>query len=135
MNKRKKGLKLLGLILFSFFFFLAGMFHFIEAQGFARMIPEFIPLREEIIYITGMIEFILAVLLLIPKTREKTGIITAIYLVLIFPANIYAAIKGIPAPGNEEANVVLLWVRLLFQPLLIWWVLVVSKIEKNHRFY
>ncbi|MFC7784833.1 MULTISPECIES: DoxX family protein [unclassified Rossellomorea] len=135
MNKRKKGLKLLGLILFSFFFFLAGVFHFIEAQGFARMIPEIIPLREEIVYITGMIEFILAVLLLIPKTREKAGIITAIYLVLIFPANIYAAIKGIPAPGNEEANVVLLWVRLLFQPLLIWWVLVVSKIEKNHRFY
>ncbi|MGD6957788.1 DoxX family protein [Rossellomorea aquimaris] len=135
MNKRKKGLKVLGLILFSFFFFLAGMFHFIEAQGFAEMIPEFIPLREEIVYITGMIEFILAVLLLIPKTREKAGVITAIYLVLIFPANIYAAIKEIPAPGNDEANVVLLWVRLLFQPLLIWWVLVVSKIEKNHRFY
>ncbi|KAA0565167.1 hypothetical protein F0342_06015 [Bacillus sp. CH30_1T] len=134
MNKRKKGLKVLGLILFSFFFFLAGMFHFIEAQGFAEMIPEFIPLREEIVYITGMIEFILAVLLLIPKTREKAGVITAIYLVLIFPANIYAAIKEIPAPGNDEANVVLLWVRLLFQPLLIWWVLVVSKIEKNHRF-
>ncbi|MGM0851996.1 MAG: DoxX family protein [Bacillota bacterium] len=135
MNKRKKGLKVLGLILFSFFFFLAGVFHFIEAQGFAKMIPEFIPLREEIVYITGMIEFILAVLLLIPKTREKAGIITAIYLVLILPANIYAAIKEIPAPGKEEANVVLLWVRLLFQPLLIWWVLVVSKIEKNHRFY
>ncbi|MGE6755185.1 DoxX family protein [Rossellomorea sp. NPDC071047] len=135
MNKRKKGLKVLGLILFSFFFFLAGVFHFIEAQGFAKMIPEFIPLSEEIVYITGMIEFILAVLLLIPKTREKAGIMTAIYLVLIFPANIYAAIKGIPAPGNEEANVMLLWVRLLFQPLLIWWVLVVSKIEKNHRFY
>jgi uncharacterized membrane protein len=135
MNKRKKGLKVLGLILFSFFFFLAGVFHFIEAQGFAEMIPEFIPLREEIVYITGMIEFILAVLLLIPKTREKAGVITAIYLVLIFPANIYAAIKEIPAPGNDEANVVLLWVRLLFQPLLIWWVLVVSKIEKNHRFY
>jgi uncharacterized membrane protein len=135
MNKRKKGLKVLGLILFSFFFFLAGVFHFIEAQGFAKMIPEFIPLREEIVYITGMIEFILAVLLLIPKTREKAGVITAIYLVLIFPANIYAAIKEIPSPGNDEANVVLLWVRLLFQPLLIWWVLVVSKIEKNHRFY
>ncbi len=135
MNKQKKGLKIVGLIVFSFFFFLAGVFHFIEAQGFAKMIPAFIPLKEELIYITGIIEFILSVLLLIPKTREKTGIVTAIYLVLVFPANIYAAIKGIPAPGQEEANVALLWVRLLFQPLLIWWVLVVSKIEKNHRFY
>ncbi len=135
MNKRKKALKIAGLILFSFFFFLAGVFHFIEARGFAEMIPAFIPLREELVYITGIIEFILAVLLLIPKTREKTGIVTAIYLVLVFPANIYAAIKGIPAPGQEEANQLLLWIRLLFQPLLIWWVLVVSKIEQNHRFY
>lgn len=135
MNKRKRALKIAGLILFSFFFFIAGVFHFIEARGFAEMIPAFIPLREELVYITGIIEFILAVLLLIPKTREKTGIVTAIYLVLVFPANIYAAIKGIPAPGQEEANQLLLWIRLLFQPLFIWWVLVVSKMEQNHRFY
>ncbi|MBN8192553.1 DoxX family protein [Bacillus sp. NTK074B] len=135
MNKRKRALKIAGLILFSIFFFIAGVFHFIEARGFAEIIPAFIPLREELVYITGIIEFILAVLLLIPKTREKTGIVTAIYLVLVFPANIYAAIKGIPAPGQEEANQLLLWIRLLFQPLFIWWVLVVSKMEQNHRFY
>ncbi|WP_173105185.1 DoxX family protein [Bacillus sp. KH172YL63] len=135
MNKRKKGLKILGLFLFSVFFFGAGVSHFIEAQGFAKMIPPFIPLKEELVYITGIIEFLLAFLLLIPKTREKAGIITAIYLVLIFPANIYAAMKGIPAPGQEETNHLLLWIRLLFQPLLIWWVLSVSKVEQQHRFY
>ncbi|WLR42851.1 DoxX family protein [Bacillus carboniphilus] len=135
MRKGKKVLKVIGLILFSLFFFLAGVSHFTEAQGFSRMLPEFVPLREEIVYITGMIEFILAVLLLIPKTRQKTGIVTAIYLVLIFPANIYAAIKGVPAPRQEETNQVLLWVRLLFQPLMIWWVLVVSKIEKRDRVF
>ncbi|WP_064092140.1 DoxX family protein [Rossellomorea aquimaris] len=134
MNKRKRILKPFGLILFVLFFFLAGVFHFIHARGFAQMIPPFIPMREEMVYITGMVEFVLAILLLLPKTREKAGIFTAIYLVLIFPANIYAAIKGIPAPGSEEANQVLLWVRLLFQPLLIWWVLAVSKVEEK-RFY
>ncbi|MBD1371434.1 DoxX family protein [Hazenella sp. IB182357] len=133
MNKMKKGLKLLGLVLFSFFFFLAGVFHFIEVQGFANMIPDFIPFRVELVYMTGIIEFILAVFLLIPKTRETTGMITAIYLILIFPANIYAAVKGIPAPGQEEANQTLLWVRLLFQPLMIWWVWAVSKSEQKDR--
>lgn len=99
------------------------------------MIPSFLPLKEEAVYLTGIVEFILAILLLIPKTRRKTGIVTAVYLVLIFPANIYAAVKGIPAPGAEEANTPLLWVRLLFQPLLIWWVLAVSKVEKTRSFY
>ncbi|MFS8186855.1 DoxX family protein [Rossellomorea marisflavi] len=135
MSRRKKVLRWFGLVLFSFFFIAAGVFHFIEAQGFARMIPSFLPLKEEAVYLTGILEFILAILLLIPKTRRKTGIVTAVYLVLIFPANIYAAVKGIPAPGSEEANAPLLWVRLLFQPLLIWWVLAVSKVEKNRSFY
>ncbi|MCD5325787.1 DoxX family protein [Pontibacillus sp. HN14] len=120
----------IGLVLFSLFFIVAGVIHFTQVEGFAAMIPDVIPFRNLIVYVTGVIEWILAILLLIPSTRRQAGIWTAVYLVLIFPANIYAAIAGIPAPGSEEANTTLLWVRLLFQPLLIWWVLAVSKVQK-----
>ncbi len=119
----KKSIRIIALVLFAFFFVFAGIAHFVQGEGFAAMLPDWVPLRLGLIYITGLLEITLAVLLLLPGTRKQARFWSAIYLIVIFPANVYAAIAGIPAPGQEEANQVLLWVRLLFQPLLIWWVL------------
>ncbi|WP_273833017.1 DoxX family protein [Guptibacillus sedimenti] len=125
-----KTIRRIALVLFAFFFIFAGIAHFIQGEGFASMIPEWVPFRLGMIYVTGIMEIVLAILLLIPSTRKQARFWTAVYLVVIFPANIYAAIAGIPAPGQEEANELLLWIRLLFQPLLIWWVLWAAK-QKN----
>lgn len=125
-----KTIRRIALVLFALFFIFAGIAHFLQGEGFATMIPEWVPFRLGLIYVTGVLEIVLAVLLLIPSTRKQARFWTVVYLILIFPANIYAAIAGIPAPGQEEANELLLWIRLLFQPLLIWWVLWAAK-QKN----
>lgn len=125
-----KTIRRIALVLFALFFIFAGIAHFVQGEGFAAMIPEWVPFRLGLIYVTGVLEIVLAVLLLIPSTRKQARFWTAVYLIVIFPANIYAAIAGIPAPGQEEANELLLWIRLLFQPLLIWWVLWSAK-QKN----
>lgn len=117
-----KALRMIALVLFAFFFVFAGIAHFAQGEGFAAMLPLWIPFRLELVYVTGLLEIILAILLLWPSTRKQAMFWTIVYLIVIFPANIYAAIAGVPAPGQEEANQTLLWVRLLFQPLLIWWV-------------
>ncbi|MGG3942875.1 hypothetical protein ABEV54_15705 [Peribacillus psychrosaccharolyticus] len=117
-----------GLIVFSFVFIAAGIYHFTEAEGFTAMLPDFIPWRAAIIYLTGVIEGILAIFLFIPSIRHKTGVVIAWYLVLIFPANIYAAFASIPAPGFESSPPWALWVRLIFQPLLICWILWATKL-------
>ncbi|WP_020620276.1 DoxX family protein [Paenibacillus daejeonensis] len=123
----------IGLILFAGLFVAACLYHFREAEGFAAMLPDFVPLRLELVYATGILELILAILLLIPATRRRAGNWTAIYLVLIFPANIYAAFYGIPAPGQTETSQTALWIRLLFQPLLIWWVIWASRPAPGQR--
>ncbi|WP_052020223.1 DoxX family protein [Paenibacillus pini] len=119
--------KSIGRIIFAIFFAGACVFHFMQAEGFAKMLPDWVPLRLPIIYATGILELVLGIMLLIPRTRRLTGIVIAIYLVLIFPANIYAAVKHIPAPGAESTAPAALWIRLIFQPLLIWWVLWCSR--------
>ncbi|MGG3740336.1 DoxX family protein [Paenibacillus chibensis] len=124
---RTRTAKRVARILFSFFFAAACVFHFIEADGFAQMLPDFVPLRLPIIYVTGVMELALGVLLLIPGTMKLTGTLIALYLVLVFPANIYAAVKHIPAPGFGSTPPAALWIRLIFQPLLIWWVLWCSR--------
>ncbi|KGX90518.1 hypothetical protein N781_06905 [Pontibacillus halophilus JSM 076056 = DSM 19796] len=123
--------KKIGLYVFVLFFILAGVFHFTAMEGFRAMLPEWVPARTFLVYATGVAEWVLAVLLLLPTTREQAGKWTAIYLVVIFPANIYAAVVGVPAPGSEDVNRTLLWVRILFQPVLIGWVLAVSKEKKS----
>ncbi|RWZ52345.1 hypothetical protein EQV77_15565 [Halobacillus fulvus] len=126
-------LRQLGLYLFAILFFFAGVTHFIYDHGFAAMMPEWVPLKLEIVYVTGITEWLLALLLVFPQTRRAAGIATALFLVLVLPANIYAAIHGIPAPWSDQTNPVALWIRPLFQPLLIWWVLAVSKDSKPER--
>lgn len=121
----------IGLYLFAAGFFYAGATHFIYDHGYARMLPSWVPYKLEIVYMTGNTEWLLALLLLFPQTRRAAGYATAVFLVLVLPANIYAAIYSIPAPWSEETSPAVLWVRPLLQPLLIWWVLAVTKNSKH----
>ncbi|TSB45467.1 DoxX family protein [Alkalicoccobacillus porphyridii] len=119
--------RLILLYAFALLFIVAGIAHFTLDDGFARMFPEWVPFKYPIVYITGVMEWILAIMLLIKRTRRVAGILTAIYLVAVFPANIYMAIAEIPAPWETYTDPLILWIRFLFQPLLICWVLFVSK--------
>nr|MDF9458285.1 hypothetical protein [Bacillus pumilus] len=57
--------------------------------------------------------------------------IMAVYLVLIFPANLFAAREGIPFPGQKSTDQALLWIRLIGQPILIIWAMSIAKWEKK----
>jgi uncharacterized membrane protein len=129
IRKKKVSLamKKIGLYLFSAMFIAAAIAHFVLDDGFVAMLPAYVPLRYLLIYLTGIAEIVLAIGLLVPSVRRFTAIVTIIYFIAIFPANIYSAVYDIPAPGMEETNQAILYIRLLFQPLLIWWVWKVTR--------
>nr|WP_318540174.1 DoxX family protein [Terribacillus saccharophilus] len=120
-------MKKVGLYVFSLMFIVAGILHFVLDDGFVAMLPAYVPLRYTLIYLTGIAEILLAIGLLVPTTRKLTAIVTVIYLIAIFPANIYSAVYDIPVPGFEETDQTLLYIRLLAQPALIWWVWKVTR--------
>lgn len=97
----------------------AGVVHFTSAESFLPMLPSQLPVRIPIIWATGVIELALAGgLIAAPERyRRHVGWALAVYLVAIFPANIYQAIAGTNAFGMTSATA--RWLRLLFQPLLI----------------
>ncbi len=69
-----------------------------------RMVPPAFPAPATIITITGVLEILGAVGLLIPLTTRAAAICLAILLAAMFPANIRAAREGLtilgrPAPG------------------------------------
>jgi uncharacterized membrane protein len=104
-----------------------GIDHIANPGRYLPMMPAFVPLHAEIILFTGICELAGAVGLLIPRLRRLTGIMLAIYFFCVFPANIKNAIEGLSVEGLPSANWYY-WVRLAFQPLVIWWTLYAADI-------
>src|SRR5262249_28206522 len=107
---------------------LAGMFIFTGIAHFnkmkhdlVQMVPAFFPQRLMLVYITGVLEFLGAAGLLLPKFRSIAGICLIALLVIMFPANINAVLKGTTLRGKPATA---LWLRTPMQLLfiaLLWW--------------
>ncbi len=102
-------------------FIFTGIGHFIQTESMAQMLPSWIPERTLLVYLTGALEFAIAVGFLVPKSRRFTGLVAAVVLVLFFPANIYAAINHIPMGGHAWGPVYLL-IRAPLQVIILFWV-------------
>lgn len=103
--------------------FFTAMGHFVFTKGMSMMIPSIVPIKTEIVYITGVLEVLLAMGLLIPSLRVYTAWILVIFFTLLLPANIYAAIKHIDyQKGTFDGNgMSYLWFRVPLQILFIVW--------------
>ena len=97
--------------------------HFVFTEGMAMMLPDFIPLKREVVYATGILEIAAAMGLLVPGYRVVTAYLLILFFVLILPANIRAALQHIDyqqatLEGNGPAY---LWFRIPLQILFILW--------------
>ncbi|WP_119792605.1 DoxX family protein [Flavobacterium anhuiense] len=97
--------------------------HFVFAKGMAMMIS-FLPWANAIVFVTGIIELIAAIGLLLPKTKVLTGKLLILFFILLLPANIYAAIHNINLQTADYTGKGLsyLWIRIPMQLLFIAWV-------------
>ncbi|KAF2079190.1 DoxX family protein [Flavobacterium sharifuzzamanii] len=97
--------------------------HFVFAKGMAMMIS-FLPFANAIVFITGIIELIAAIGLLLPKTKILTGKLLILFFILLLPANIYAASHNINLQNADYTGKGLsyLWIRIPMQLLFIAWV-------------
>lgn len=87
----------------------------------AAMIPEPLPDGLWIVYLTGVFEIAGAAGLLVPRTRRLAGIGLVLLLIAQFPANVNAALNGIPLGGEAPTP---LWLRTPMQLLfiaMVWW--------------
>ena len=92
-------------------------------DGMSMMLPEPVPFKTELIYLTGVIECMAAIGLLMPGLRVLTGWLLMVFFILILPANIYAAVYQVDyQQGTFEGNgVEYLWFRIPLQILFIAW--------------
>jgi uncharacterized membrane protein len=101
-------------------FLFTGLGHFLMTVPMSEMLPPWVPARIGIIYATGVLELALGVVLFIPKARRLAGWIAVLFLIAVFPANVYASLIRHPMGGGDWGLLYLL-VRAPLQVLLIGW--------------
>ena len=84
------------------------------------MLPDFVPLRPEVILLSGVLEIVLGGGLAWERTRRWAGILAVVFLLAILPSNIYAAFARIDVGGHAAGPVYLLF-RVPLQMLFIAW--------------
>jgi uncharacterized membrane protein len=102
---------------------LAASGRLVNPDGLVQMIPDFLPLRREALYLSGIFEVLGAIGLLIPRTRQLAGWGLIALLIVVFPANVNVAVHNLQLPG-VSASPLEQWLRLPLQLVLmglIWW--------------
>ncbi|QBD83696.1 hypothetical protein EPA93_36835 [Ktedonosporobacter rubrisoli] len=97
--------------------------HFISPvrDDLIRMVPDFVPFPAQIVFITGILELLGAIGLLIPAMRRAAAICLILLLIGMFPANVYAALRDISLLGEPATP---LWLRvpeqIVYIGMLLW---------------
>jgi len=103
---------------------LTGFLHLINPGFFVRIIPPELPNPEWLNVISGLIEIVLGVFLLEPRTRVLAAWGVIALLIAVYPANVHMMLANIGADGPGTGNPVTNWVRLPFQFVFgawAWW--------------
>lgn len=113
-----KILKLVLRIVLAIFMIGAGAAHFRDPDFFLAIMPPYLPFHEAIVAVSGAIEIVLGLALLVPKTSRLAawGLI-ALY-IAVFPANIHLFMNQDIMP---DVSPTMHAVRLPLQGVLILW--------------
>jgi uncharacterized membrane protein len=116
---------LLSRVVLSLIFLTAGVMHFVHPGEFIRIVPPVLPRPDLLVAISGVCEILGAIGLQVPATRVWAAWGLIALLIAVFPANIYMATSGM---RFGSAPVGFTWFRLVFQPLLIAWVYLFTRV-------
>lgn len=99
-------------------FIAAGVNHFLNTATYLSIMPPYLPWHLELVYISGIAESALGLLLLIPRYAALAGWGLVALCIAVFPANVHMALHADLYPAIAELA---LWLRLPAQGLLMAW--------------
>ena len=104
----------------------AGVLHFVATDAYVSIMPDYLPLHRELVYLSGVFVFLFGLGLLWRKTRQAAGVGLILLFLAVLPANINMALRDIQ-PASFQIPAFLLWARVPFQFVLIYWAWRVSR--------
>jgi len=95
----------------------AGTMHFVNPGFFLKIVPPYLPLHKELVFISGVFEVLLGILLVVPKTSRMAAWGIVALLIAVFPANLYLYQHQDILPASPLIH----FLRLPLQGLFILW--------------
>jgi|HubBroStandDraft_6_1064221.scaffolds.fasta_scaffold04956_2 uncharacterized membrane protein len=102
---------------YGIFFIAAGVMHFVRPDFYLKIMPPYLPLHPELVYLSGVFEIALGAMLLVKRLAPLAGWGLILLLIAIFPANIYAYQHQDLIPASPLLHLL----RLPLQAVLILW--------------
>ena len=99
-------------------FVVAGANHFVSTGFYVDIMPAYLPLHLELVYLSGLLEMLGGAAVLVPQARSRAGWLLIALLVVVLPANLNMALNSDQFPGLSAFA---LYARLPVQGLLIAW--------------
>ena len=81
-------------------FIIAGITHFRNPQIFVEIVPPFLPFPLFLVYLTGAMEIAGGIGIIHPDSRVLTGRLLVLFLIAVFPANLYMWLYDVPFNGT-----------------------------------
>jgi uncharacterized membrane protein len=108
---------------FAMFVFTAiSHFHPRSRPDLVRMVPAGLPAPELLVTITGVLELIGAIGLLVPQAAAAAAYALSALLIAMFPANVRAARAGLMLAGRRATPLIWRLPLQLFWIAALWWV-------------
>ncbi len=99
------------------FMIVAGTMHFVKPDFFLKIVPPYLPFPEGLVFVSGICEIVLGVLLLVPRYSHLAAWGIIALLIAVFPANVYLFQNQDIVPAPPAVHLI----RLLLQGVFILW--------------
>ena len=116
--------KKLLLFAFSIFFVGAGLDQLVNPEFYLSIMPPVFPLHSEAVLISGVLEIVGGIAVLMPGLRRAAGWGIFVLLIAVYPANIYMALYPELFPSIHSG---FLYFRLPLQFLFLYWAYSVTR--------
>ena len=122
--------KYINLYLISILFIYAGVAHFTNPQFYIKITPSFIPFKQFLVDLSGLLEILGGFLILFNQTR-KTGVYLLVGLLVLFFVVHFDMLFTYQLSEDFTLNSFLLTLRIIIQFILIYWVISLLKLFSN----
>jgi len=114
----------------------AGVMHFANPWFFVQIMPPYLPWHWQIVYVSGVIEIVLGLALIVPATKRLAAWGAIALFIAVFPANLHMAMANVqfdPPPAMGQPSQTAAWMRLPLQLVLIAWAWWYTRPEPRDR--
>ena len=111
------GMKTVSKSILAFFMIVAGTMHFLNPGFYLKIMPPYLPLHEELVQVSGIMEVLLGILLLIPRSSRKAACGIVALLIAVFPANLHLYQHQDILPASPVIH----FLRLPLQGIFVLW--------------